>query len=179
MIPITTLREIYNYNYWARDRQLEACKVLSPEHFLKPMGSSFSSVRDTLAHIMGAECIWLERWKGNTAKTLPGVPEGLSFDETFRRWSYQFPTLDAVSDRWKQVESDLRGHLAKLDDAALEKPLNYVNLQGKPHAYPLWQTIFHVANHSAYHRGQVTTLLRQHGAKACAVDFLDAVDSRK
>ena len=179
MIPLKTLREIYDYSYWARDRQLEACKTLSAEQFLKPMGSSFSSVRDTLAHIMGAECIWLERWKGNPAKTLPGVPEGLSFDDTFRCWSDLFTTLGAVSDRWKQIEADLRGYLAKLDEAALSRPFSYVNLQGKPWTYTLWQTIFHVANHGAYHRGQITTLLRQHGAKGCAVDFLDAVDSRK
>jgi uncharacterized damage-inducible protein DinB len=31
-------------------------------------------------------------------------------------------------------------------------------------ASPLWQMLQHVVNHATYHRGQVTTLLRQLGA---------------
>ena len=33
MIPIGILRELFKYNYWARDRQLEACASLTPEQF--------------------------------------------------------------------------------------------------------------------------------------------------
>ena len=39
MIPLGILRELFNYNYWARDRQLEACASLATEQFLRPMGS--------------------------------------------------------------------------------------------------------------------------------------------
>ncbi len=177
MISLETLRELYDYNYWARDRQLEACAALSEEQFRRPMGSSFSSVRDTLAHVMGAEWIWLERWKGRPARTLPSVPEGLGFDETFRRWSEQFPAIGAIEVRWREVERDLRKYLAGLDEPTLSKPLSYINLQGESWTYPLWRTLLHVVNHGTYHRGQVTTLLRQHGAKAAALDFLAAHDA--
>ena len=43
--------------------------------------------------------------------------------------------------------------------------------------YPLWQAMFHLVNHGTYHRGQVTTLLRQLGAEAAALDFLVLQDS--
>jgi uncharacterized damage-inducible protein DinB len=33
MIPLATLRELIEYNYWARDRQLQACAALTPEQF--------------------------------------------------------------------------------------------------------------------------------------------------
>ena len=29
MIPLETLRELYEYNYWARDRQFQACTALT------------------------------------------------------------------------------------------------------------------------------------------------------
>ena len=177
MFSVEILRELYDYNYWARDRQLEACAALSEEQFLRPMGSSFSSVRDTLAHILGAEWIWLERWKGQAARTLPGVPEGLLFAETLRRWHEQFPTVNALRVRWQEAERDLRDYLRELDDGALACPLRYVNMQGETWTYPLWRTLVHVANHGTYHRGQVTTLLRQRGAKAPALDLLVAYDS--
>jgi uncharacterized damage-inducible protein DinB len=176
MIPLSTFRELYDYNYWARDRQLEACAALSQEQFLRPLGSSFSSLRDTLAHLLGAEWIWLERWRGRSPQTLPGVPEGLPFAETLRRWHEQFATVAAIRERWLGVERDLRQYLAGLDEPALGRELVYVNIQGQTWTYPLWRTLLHLVNHGTYHRGQVTTLLRQLGAKAPEVDFLVAHD---
>ena len=77
MMPLDLVRELYVYNYWARDRQLEACEALTEEQFLRPMGNSFSSLRDTLAHLLGAEWIWLERWRGRGLLNSVGPPEGL------------------------------------------------------------------------------------------------------
>ena len=60
------VRNLYDYNAWANRRQMNAASALTPEQFTKPLGSSFSSVRDTLAHICGAEWIWDEvhGWMG-------------------------------------------------------------------------------------------------------------------
>jgi uncharacterized damage-inducible protein DinB len=176
VISIETFRELYAYNSWARDRQLEACAALSAGQFLKPMGSSFSSVRDTLAHIVGAEWIWLERWRGRSPQTMPDVPAGLPFEETMRRWHAQFATVAALRERWSEIEGDSRAYLTGLSQAALADQLVYVNIRGQQWSYPLWRTLLHVVNHGTHHRGQVTTLLRQLGAKAPEVDFLVAHD---
>ena len=162
MIPVPTLRELFDYNYWARDRQLEACAALAPEQFVRPLGASYSSLRDTLAHLVGAEWIWLERWLGRTPRALPAAED--------------FPTLAKVEERWREVEQRMREYLGQLDDEAIARPLTYVNLKGQTWTYPLWQTLYHLTNHQSYHRGQVTTLLRQPGAQAPAVDFLVALD---
>src|SRR2546425_12764079 len=85
MISLTVLGEFFDYNYWARDRQLEACATLTIEQFLRPLGNSFSSLRDTLAHLVGAEWIWLERWLGHTPPSMP--PGGLATTAAVeRRW---------------------------------------------------------------------------------------------
>ena len=44
---------LFDYNTWANHHSLEAASALSEEQFTRPLGSSFSSVRDTLAHICG------------------------------------------------------------------------------------------------------------------------------
>ena len=49
------MRLLYDYNSWANRRSLEAASALTADKFVQPMGSSFGSVRDTLAHIWGAE----------------------------------------------------------------------------------------------------------------------------
>lgn len=162
MIPLSALRELFDYNYWARDCQLQACAALTQDQFLRPMGASYSSLRDTLAHLVGAEWVWLERWLGRTPRALLPVDD--------------FPTLAKVEERWRTVERDMRAYLAQLNEEALSQPLTYINLKGQTWTYPLGRTLFHLTNHQSYHRGQVTTLLRQLGAQAPAIDFLVALD---
>jgi uncharacterized damage-inducible protein DinB len=58
------LNNLVDYNYWARDRVLDAVSALTPEQFTCDLGNSFSSVRDTIAHICDAEYIWVTRWRG-------------------------------------------------------------------------------------------------------------------
>jgi uncharacterized damage-inducible protein DinB len=152
---------LFDYNYWARDRQLEACAALPESDFLKPMGSSFSSLRDTLEHLVAVEWVWLERWQGRSPRGMPP-------------WNLQ--TVAAVADRWRMVERDMRAWLSHLKQDDLNCPLTYTNTKGKQFTYPLGRTVMHLLNHQSYHRGQVTTLLRQLGAEALPVDLLVAYD---
>lgn len=168
MVSVETLRGLYDYNYWARDRQLEACAALTEEQFLRPMGSSFSSVRDTLAHLVASEWVWLERWLGRSPTKLDALEYAAE----------KFPALGVVRDCWQTTESNMRSYLSGLRENALEQPLSYTNLKGERWTYPLWQTLFHLVNHQTYHRGQITTLLRQLGAAAPAVDYLVAQDAK-
>jgi len=162
VVPAATFRELFAYNYWARDRQLEACAALSEEQFQRPLGNSFSSVRDTLAHLVGVEWAWLERWRGRSPRVLPAAQE--------------FPTLVAIAERWRAVEQDMKEYLTGVDDEALARPLTYTNFRGETMTYPLWRAVLHVVNHQTYHRGQLTTLLRQLGTRPPAVDLLVADD---
>ncbi len=166
MVTIPTLRELYDYNYWARDRQLEVCATLGEEQFLRPAGNSFGSVRDTLAHLLGVEWVWHERFRGRSPRSEPPWLAGLR-------------SVDAMRERWKLVEADLRNFLPVLNDEALGQPLTYVNFAGKTWTHPLGHTLLHLANHQTYHRGQVTTLLRQLGAVPPAIDFLVYCDKAK
>src|ERR1700745_2817451 len=66
MITPEHARTLFAYAAWANRRMLEACVPLPPEQFTRDLGSSFRSVRDTLAHIMAAQWIWLERFHGRS-----------------------------------------------------------------------------------------------------------------
>ncbi len=54
---------LYTFNDWANKRILQAASALTPEQFTKPLGNSFSSIRDTLVHMYGAEGVWLLRFR--------------------------------------------------------------------------------------------------------------------
>jgi uncharacterized damage-inducible protein DinB len=46
-------------------------------------------------------------------------------------------------------------------------------LNGAAGASPIWQMVQHVVNHASYHRGQITTMLRQLGvAPAKPMDMI-------
>jgi uncharacterized damage-inducible protein DinB len=162
-ISLTALIELFDYNYWARDLQIKACTTLTEQQFLRPMGSSFSSLRDTMVHMVAVEWLWLERWRGRSPKSL------LSSEE--------FSTVPAVYKHWCTVENEMRGYLAALDEEAVNKPVTCVNTRGQTWTYTLWRMMLHLLNHQSYHRGQVTTLLRQLEIQPPKVDFLDAHDS--
>ena len=144
------LRTLLDYHYWARDRIVDAVAVLTPEQFTKDLGSSFKSVRDTLAHMVGAETAWLSRWQGESPSAL------LPAD--------QFPDAATVKKTWAGLEKKLRAYFEHLGETGIQKVISYKLLNGTPGATPFWQMLQHVVNHASYHRGQVTTMLRQLGA---------------
>ena len=158
MITPEHVRTLYAYDAWANRRMLDACAALVPEQFTRDLGSSFRSVRDTMAHIMGAEWLWFERFQGRTPGGLPSAD--------------QFADLASLRARWTQFEAELLSYVNGLSAADLERSFDYKDLKGNPHSNMLWQTLQHLANHGTYHRGQVTTLLRQLGAKPVGTDLI-------
>ncbi len=52
-LSMASANELFSHNYWARDCDLRVCAVLTEEQFLRSLGSSFESVRDTLVQYDG------------------------------------------------------------------------------------------------------------------------------
>jgi len=152
------IRALYDYNAWANRRALQAASALKLEEFTRTMGSSFSSVRDTLAHIYGAEWLWLERFQGRSPAALPDVA--------------QFADVASLRDRWNELESQLLKFVRGLSQTDLDRVMEYKTMKFGVYKNPLWQSMQHVVNHGTYHRGQVTTLLRQLGAQPILTDLM-------
>lgn len=145
------LNTLLDYHYWARDRVLDAVSALTPEQFTRDMGNSFGSVRDTLSHTVAAEWAWLSRWKGASPTAL------LPHDRV--------PDAASVRTEWAKLEPEVRGFLRGLGPEGITRVIEYKLLNGATGATPFWQMLQHVVNHASYHRGQITTMLRQLGAQ--------------
>jgi uncharacterized damage-inducible protein DinB len=152
------VRLLFDYNTWANRRALGAAEKLAAEEFTRPMGSSFSSVRDTLAHIYGAEWIWLERFQGRSPSALPRAAD--------------FPDSRSLRDCWLAHDERLHRFIAGLGQEDLDREMEYQTLRFGIYRNPLWQSMQHLVNHGTYHRGQVTTLLRQLGAQPILTDLM-------
>ncbi|MDE3108651.1 MAG: DinB family protein [Acidobacteriota bacterium] len=152
------IRLLYDFNAWANNRTLDACAALTPEQLTRDLGSSFKSVRDTLAHIYGAQWIWLERWHGRIPSGLPSAAD--------------FPDLEVLRRRFAEIDRNLVDYAASLTSDDLQRAISYKTTAGSPQTQPLWQMLQHLANHGTYHRGQIAAMLRQLGTKASSTDLI-------
>jgi uncharacterized damage-inducible protein DinB len=158
-MTLADLKTLIDFHYWARDRMLDAAENLTPEQFTRDMGSSFKSIRDTLAHLYSAEWAWYQRWHGTSPTAM------LPFE--------QFPDVASIRQTWSTHEARMRSFLDSLTDADINRVIEYRMLDGRPGSSPLWQMVQHIVNHGSYHRGQLTTMYRQLGAApAQSVDLI-------
>jgi pantoate--beta-alanine ligase len=158
MLTPEMIRVLFQYNQWADRRTLDACAALANEQFTRDLGSSFRSVRDTLAHLYGAEWVWNERISGRSPS---GLPSGTVY-----------PDLAAVRAKLEEMDSYYLDYVSKLTPSDLERVIKYKALSGDEFSNPIWQILHQLTNHASYHRGQVTTMLRQLGAKPATTDLI-------
>ena len=155
---------LYEYDRWANNRVVEAASALAPELFTRDQGGSFSSVRDTLVHILAGEWIWLTLWR-EQSPTAEFIADLRKRREAIFNPA-GFPDLAAVKSKWSEIEKDQADFVANLTDADLERMV--MSRGGELSLAHLMQ---HLANHSTYHRGQVSLMMRQLHAEPVPTDF--------
>jgi len=155
---VDELKRLFEFNRWANVRLLDAAAELGDEELTRDLRSSFPSVLDTLAHMVGAEWVWLNRWRGESPKEFPAAAS--------------LTSLKAVAERFDDVWSAQRAFLATLSHADEARPLTYLLFSGDEDSQPLGELMRHVVNHGTYHRGQLVTLLRQLGKTPPSTDYI-------
>lgn len=158
-MTLADARRFLDYNTWANARTWDAVAALSDAQQRAPNGSSFPSILLTLAHIVGAEWIWMERWSGRSASAFP-------------EWVASPTSLDDLRRRLEAIDAERRTFIDAGGDAGLAAPLPYTLFSGTTDEQPFEVLLTHVMNHSTYHRGQIATMLRQLGLKPVSTDFI-------
>ncbi len=176
-MDINDIRTLYAYNLWASRRMFSALEKLSDAQFTAEVQSSFPSIRESVFHILAAEWIWLQRWQGASPRA--SVPNA---NASGRTWNGLTPgekptyeelaSVNALRAFADSLEQRGQAFLNSLNDEKLQLPLSYTDMAGKPFAVPLVQLMQHVVNHGTYHRGQVTTLMRQVGGETVSLDMV-------
>jgi uncharacterized damage-inducible protein DinB len=141
------LQTLLEYHYWARDRLWAVVETLPEEQLRRPLGNSFTSIFDTVVHLCGADWIWRSRWEGVSPMALPS-PDA-------------YDSLAKVRAVWEDEERRIRGIVTRLGPEGISRPIEYQGWDGRRQAQPFWQMLQHLVNHGSYHRGQVTTMMRQ------------------
>ncbi|MCE9600330.1 MAG: DinB family protein [Spirochaetia bacterium] len=156
---LETIRTLWKYNFWALDRFLAELDAFTEEEFLRELDKGSGSLRDKLAHICGADIVWMRRIQGEVAPQFPTITD--------------FADRAAVAKRFRDVHVEYRTLLDSLADADLNRTYSYKNLKGMEFTTPLWQILMHVANHATYHRGQAASIIRRIKGKPPVTDMIE------
>lgn len=155
---LAEIQRLYDYNRWANERVLESLQPLGQDLFTSNKQASHGSIRGVVAHIAAAEWIWLERWKGSSPSSLLSESE--------------FETVEIASRRLRKIDGELIEFTNRLTQAEVDASREYRTTEGQRYSNLLSDMLVHVVNHSSYHRGQVSTLLRQAGAVPKSTDLI-------
>ena len=147
-ISADILRNHLEYTAWASKRLVDTAATLSEEDLTRDFQTADHSVLGTLVHVYAADRIWLAR--------LTQAPSGPFTTEADYR-------LSVLEEEWPALQERWRGWASHLTDEAAGANLAYKDTKGNPYSQPVWQLIFHVVNHGAHHRGQVSGFLRALG----------------
>lgn len=140
----------FEYEAWANHEVLTALRQQSrDERSLQLM-----------SHILAASRLWMER--------LMQVPQSVAV----------WPKSDLA---WCEAEAaglsqSWREYLQKTD--SLERSISYKNTKGELWTSRIDDVLIHVLMHSAYHRGQIASHMREKGQTPAYTDFIHAVRQR-
>lgn len=140
----THFETLYKYNNWCNEQMIS---------LLEKHPEAYSERAQTLmAHILNAHHIWITRIQRIDSKH--GVWDTFTIDELTRYNRENFEASMYVLERFDY-----------------EYLLTYVNTKDETHTNRVKDILFHIINHSTYHRGQLMTELKQQGATPIPLDF--------
>ena len=157
MFSAEALRDLFRHMEWA-DAMVWAAALKTED------AADDTQLLHTLVHLHGAQQAFLGIWTNRPA-AFPKEEE--------------LPDLVSVQQWARPYYADAMAFLNRVDEASLSEDLPTPwskrlepSLGRLPEDPTLAETIFHVANHSTYHRGQVNRSLRQLGGEPPLVDYI-------
>jgi uncharacterized damage-inducible protein DinB len=145
---------LFEFDRWANNMVLQTASTLSAEEFTRDLGGSFRSVRDTLVHIVGVERGWLTCWKEPSPSSTFVKDYWTRHNALFN--PNAFLDLAAVQLKWAEIEREQVEFVNRVTNESLGRMLPVYATQ-----ISLAHLMQHLANHSTYHRGQVSLMMRQ------------------
>ena len=111
---IEDIQFIYDYNYWANGKILDAAAKVPDEQFFAPASFSYGSLHGTLFHILDAEYSWRRLFETNF----------IANEDLDRALVSNFQSL---KEEWEKEEQAMRAYLNGLTDEDVVSHKKYIN----------------------------------------------------
>ena len=147
LLPILRL---HDHKRDARDAFLERCRLLTDAELRKAFPIGMGSLWNTLAHLLGADLVWIDALTGAGGTALLGADDVASLDELIERWS--------------QIDGRWHGLLATLSpDQLSERVTRRSALRDAAYTITTLDILLHVCTHQAHTIAQGRNMLRSLG----------------
>ncbi|QBP40508.1 DinB family protein [Paenisporosarcina antarctica] len=150
-------QSMFRYHKWATQKLLDHVESQDASVFHQEAKNSFKSISETYSHILSVDYIWYKRLTGNEK------PEWQVFDVS---------KVSITKDGFSQLHKEMVQYFGTLTDDQWKETLHFTNIKGDPFSNTREEMFFTFINHSSYHRGQVTSFLRQFDIKGIAIDYI-------
>jgi uncharacterized damage-inducible protein DinB len=142
------LRRQFVYDGWANREVLNAIRTAGREN---------KRSLQLMTHILAAERVWMERLK-QEPQSVPVWPE---------------PDLSKCEAESERLPSLWIQYLSGVTD--LTQAISYKNSKGEAWTSSIGDVLTHVVMHSAYHRGQIASHMRENGQIPAYTDFIHGI----
>ena len=141
------------YISWAARRDMDVIRKLSSEQITRQLVSSFPSILATLQHLYWGDMLWFSRLRDESV-----VPNKIPIPQSFAE----------LDEKWQKLLDEMKVWARSQTRAPWEKP----RMNDAKQLEPRWWAVMHLSNHDSYHRGQLTTLIRQVGGTPTNTDLI-------
>ena len=152
------IRSLAHYNRGANLALIDTLEKAGPEIAARQTGTYYKTVLATMQHCLWYETAWLKRYKAtfDACKALSAPVLDEKYEAMKERAGDDFAMTAAII---RDADAVFEALAAELPDEDFRKIVKFRNFQGEQQERPVWQTMFHVLNHSTHHRGEISGAL--------------------
>ena len=155
----TDLLFLLEYTAWANAKLLQAAERLNPEQFAATHRTTYGSLRGILVHVLVSYTVWRSRMQlGHMPAALPAQDE--------------FLDVGSFAARLREEHAALRLYVDSLDDAGVQRLVDYRSSRGEIYQNAVWQIVLQVVNHATQHRSEAAEVLTEYGCSPGDLDLI-------
>ena len=149
--------KLFAYHKWASQEILSHIEGLGGEVYTKKGDSSFSSIKETVSHIITVEKLWLLRMSGIEK---PAAEQ------------FHVDTAAEAKEAFMLLHAEMELYFSSLTEEQWQELMKFKSLRGHSFEETREEMLFTFINHASYHRGQIVSLLRQLGKEGIMTDYI-------
>ena len=158
MLTTNAARMLARYNAWSNVVLFDAMAALPPGEITKERPTLFKTMIGTMNHLYVIDLIWQAH--------IEGRPHGFT-----RRDGVLHPELPDLRRAQEAMDAWYFDWANGQSDADLDRPVSFTLTTGNKGTMTRGEILYHVVNHSTYHRGWVCDLFFQVPARPPETDM--------
>lgn len=155
--------QMFNYHVWATQTLLGRIQELPSSVLQQEVNTSFPTIGEVFAHIYVIDKCWLQVLKG---ASMPQALEAcLPLQQQMLRYA-----ADEFAEAFRELAEEYGAWFRSQDD--LEQTIMLENPYAGARNTRLSEIVLQTVNHGTYHRGNISTMLRQLGHASTMNDYV-------